>query len=229
MRATTSRLTAFGGDYYDFLPLKTGGWGIAIGDVSGKGIGAALLMANLQGSLRAHTFHPHSDVEMVMANLNGLMWDTSPQHFFVSLFYAEYRPHSRLLRYVNAGHNPPIILRRDHDRRVLLRLTPGFAPVGSLKNSRYKSTTVQLESDDVLVAYTDGLTERENSQGHAFGQIQLENLLSECDFQDPHTILQLILDELSSHSGDYPQGDDITVVVMRVLADEEGTSEILLD
>lgn len=98
--------------------------------------------------------------------------------------------------------------------------------MGALKNSRYTATTVQLEIDDVLVAYTDGLTKRENSEGNAFGQTGLEKLLSECDFRDAHTILRLILDELSAHSEDCTQADDITVAVMQVLADQEGTSGI---
>jgi sigma-B regulation protein RsbU (phosphoserine phosphatase) len=81
-----------GGDYYDFLPLKDGAWGIAIGDVSGKGIGAALVMASLQASLRAQTLHPRSDLEMHVTYLNKLIFESCPANFFASLFYAEYEP-----------------------------------------------------------------------------------------------------------------------------------------
>lgn len=101
-----------GGDYYDFLPLRDGAWGIAIGDVSGKGVGAALVMASLQASLRAQTLYARSKIEALMINVNNLVYKSSPEHFFASLFYAEYQPASRILKYVNAGHNPPIVLLR---------------------------------------------------------------------------------------------------------------------
>ena len=205
-----------GGDYYDFLPFRDGAWGIAIGDVSGKGIAAALVMASLQGSLRAQTWQPRSDPERLMANVNRLVWEFSPQHFFASLFYAEYQPQSRVLRYVNAGHNPPIMLRRNHNRCALLPLTAGCAPVGLIEDCPFTSTTFRLEIDDVLVAYTDGLTESENSEGTAFGYKRLESMLAGCCSQNPHQVLQLILDELSAHSAGCPQADDITVVVMQV-------------
>src|SRR5215469_8467514 len=125
-----------GGDYYDFLALPDGGWAIAVGDVSGKGIGAALVMANLQGALRAQVLQGRSDIETLINNVNRLVWECSPEHFFASLFYAEYQPGSRLLRYVNAGHNPPVVARRKHDGCTLISLMPQGAPVGLLRDVR---------------------------------------------------------------------------------------------
>lgn len=209
---------SLGGDYYDFLSLMKGAWGIAIGDVSGKGIGAALVMASLQGSLRAQTWQPRSEPETLMANVNRLVWDSSPLHFFVSLFYAEYQPESRALKYVNAGHNPPIVLRRNNDQYVLVRLAPQCVPVGLIEDATFTSTTFQLEIDDVLIAYTDGITESENSDGKAFGDKRLERVLGEWCTQDPHEILQRILDEVFTHCAGYPPTDDITLLVMRVHA-----------
>lgn len=209
---------SIGGDYYDFLALPKGTWGIAIGDVSGKGIGAALVMANLQGSLRTQVLQSGSDIETLITDVNRLVWESSPQHFFASLFYAEYRPQSRVLRYVNAGHNAPIVVRRDRDGYSLLPLRPEFAPVGALKDTTYRCTTFQLEIDDILVAYTDGVTESENFAGIAFGHRRLERILCDCRIQDPHNILQLVLDELSAHSAGCPQADDITLVVLKVEA-----------
>ncbi len=178
---------SIGGDYYDFLALPKGTWGIAVGDVSGKGIGAALVMANLQGSLRTQVLCG-SDIETLITDVNRLVWESSPQHFFVTLFYAEYRPQSRVLRYVNAGHNAPIVVRRDRDGYSLLPLKPEFAPVGAR-------------------------------------------------MQDPHNILQLVLDELSAYSAGCPQADDITLVVLKVEASDlekspscnEGWSGALID
>src|SRR5258708_8722751 len=103
-------------------------WGIAVGDVSGKGIGAALVMANLQGSLRTQVLCG-SDIETLITDVNRLVWESSPQHFFVTLFYAEYRPQSRVLRYVNAGHNAPILVRQARDVYSLPPLKPEFPPL----------------------------------------------------------------------------------------------------
>jgi phosphoserine phosphatase RsbU/P len=205
-----------GGDYYDCLPLRNGAWRIAIGDVSGNGIGAALVMANLQGLLRGQTLHAHADLEEVMAHVNRLVCETSPQHFFASLFYSEYQPQSRVLRYVNAGHYAPLVLRKRHNQTVVIHLTSEHIPVGLLKNTSFTSTSFQLEANDVFVAYTDGVTELENSEGDPFEQIRLEKLLCDCCCHDAQSILQLILDELSAHSAGCSQADDITLLVMHV-------------
>jgi sigma-B regulation protein RsbU (phosphoserine phosphatase) len=207
---------SIGGDYYDFLPLQNDAWGFAIGDVSGKGLGAALALANLQGSVRAQTLHSSSSPEALVSNVNRLFWRSSPQHFFASLFYAEYQPQSRVLRYVNAGHNAPIVLRQKGGRYTLLPLKADCVPVGLIEDTLYTSTTFQLQAEDFLIAYTDGLTEAENNEGDAFGQNQLENILGRCRTDDPQKVLQLILNELSTHSAGYQQADDITLVVIQV-------------
>jgi phosphoserine phosphatase RsbU/P len=218
---------SLGGDYYDFLAFRDGAWGIAIGDVSGKGIGAALVLANLQASLRAQTLHRRPELETLMSNVNRLVWESSPGHFFASLFYAEYRPQTHVLKYVNAGHNPPLVLRRSEDRTVLVRLKPECAPVGLIEGSTFTSTTFQLENADVLVAYTDGITESENSCGNAFGHQRLESMLRSCVSRDPQRILHLILDEVSAHAAGAPQADDMTIVVMGVEAPHESTGKTL--
>jgi sigma-B regulation protein RsbU (phosphoserine phosphatase) len=208
-----------GGDYYDFLSLEDGTWGIAIGDVSGKGIGAALILATLQASLRAQTLRPRSQIETLVSNVNRLVSESSPAEFFASLFYAEYRPAEGVLHYVNAGHNPPLVVRRSYSGNKVLTLQSGGAPVGALADSRYSSMTIQLVPGDVLVAYTDGITEAENSQGESFGQQRLEKILCDSSAREPQEIQNNILDELSAYSVGCPQTDDITLVVMQV----EGT------
>ena len=206
-----------GGDYYDFLPFEDGAWGIAIGDVSGKGISAALVMATLQASLRAQTLlRPRSTIETIMSNVNRLVRESSPAEFFASLFYSEYRPESRVLEYVNAGHHPPLVIRRSHGRCRVLTLRSGSVPVGALEDSHYESQTFQLELADLLVAYTDGVTESENSYCIAFGQERLERILCHCSARDPQEILRHVLDELSAYSAGGAQADDVTLVVMRV-------------
>ena len=166
-----------GGDYYDFISLPNGRWGIAIGDVSGKGIGAALLMASLQASLRAQALHPHLDLSTLIGDVNRLVHESSPDHFFASLFYAEYEPSTRILKYVNAGHNPPVVVRPRGESCELHHLQSTEIPVGISPNSEFPATTFQLEVGDVLVAYTDGITEAENGEGELWGMQRLENLL----------------------------------------------------
>ena len=207
---------SIGGDYYDFLPLEDGTWGIAVGDVSGKGIGAALIMATLQASLRAQTLPPRPDIRTLMKNVNLVVRESSPPEFFASLFYAEYEPASRLLTYVNAGHNPPVVVRRNYGGCKFLSLQSGGVPVGALDESHYDSATFQLEPGDLLVAYTDGLTESDNPGGNAFGQERLKRVLCTCTAKQPQQILQHILRDLSAHSAGHPQVDDLTLVVMRV-------------
>jgi len=208
-----------GGDYYDFLPLQGERWAIAIGDVSGKGIGAALIMASLQGSLRAQALHPHSDLSTLIADVNQLVYGSSPIHYFASLFYAEYQPATRMLRYVNAGHNPPIVLRPHDVRCEIFHLNPSGMPVGISSDAQFKTATFQLHIGDVLVAYTDGITEVQDRHGELWGQARFEQLLSSCGCGLPKEIMERILDEVSGFADGQPQRDDMTLVVMKV---EEG-------
>jgi serine phosphatase RsbU (regulator of sigma subunit)/DNA-binding transcriptional regulator YhcF (GntR family) len=207
-----------GGDYYDFLPLPEGRWGIAIGDVSGKGIGAALIMASLQASLRAQALHPYLDLPALVEDVNRLVFGSSPTHFFASLFYAEYEPATRVLTYVNAGHNPPIILRTSTRSSKLFHLKSAGIPIGIAPDSRFPSRTFQLEIDDVLVAYTDGITEAENPEGEFWGQKRLETVLRSSSHQTAEQIMQAILDKVSVFVNGQAQHDDMTLVVLQVHA-----------
>jgi serine phosphatase RsbU (regulator of sigma subunit) len=205
-----------GGDYYDFLPLGGGRWGIAIGDVSGNGIGAALIMASLQASLRAQALHPHLDLSALIGDVNRLVHESSPTHFFASVFYAEFEPATRVLRYVNAGHNPPVVIRPQNGSYEMFRLNSTGMPVGISADSQFAYRTFQFEIDDVLVAYTDGVTEAENRHGELWGQERLENLLGSCSCKTPEQIIKRILEEVSRFASNQPERDDMTLVVMAV-------------
>src|SRR5215468_7618505 len=174
-----------GGDYYDFLSLPGGRWGIAIGDVSGKGIGAALLMANLQASLRAQALYLQLDLTALIGNVNRLVHESSPTDFFASLFYAEYEPASRLLQYVNAGHNPPIVVRPRTQCCELFHLRAEALPIGMYPEAKFAATQFQLVKEDILVAYTDGITEAANTSGQLWGVEKLESLLRSCSRMAP--------------------------------------------
>ena len=203
-----------GGDYYDLFPLQDDRWGIAIGDVSGKGIGAALIMASLQASLRAQALHAHSDLATLMVDVDRLVYKSSPVHLYASLFYAEFQPATRVLEYVNAGHNPPIVLRWKDDACEVFPLKAGGTPVGLLEATQFVPGTFQFEAGDVLVAYTDGITESDNAEGELWGHERLENLLRNCRGKTSEEIVQRILDERFTFSNGRPQRDDMTLVVM---------------
>jgi len=207
---------SIGGDYYDFFPLSGGTWGIAIGDVSGKGIGAALIMASLQASVRAQALQPHSDPAALINHVNRLVHESSPVQFYASLFYAEYDPAARTLTYVNAGLNPPFVVRCQDGRSRVFRLQPGGAPVGMFEDSGYNSKLFRLEDGDILVACTDGIIEAESRNGELWGQQRLENLFSSCGRQMPQQVLDRILNEVSAFTDGAPQKDDITLLVMQM-------------
>ena len=205
-----------GGDYYDFFSLQDGRWGIAIGDVSGKGISAALIMASLQASVRAQALHPHLHLSTLIGSVNRLVYESSPTHLFASLFYSEYEPATRMLRFVNAGHNSPIVVRPRNGSCEMFYLNSTGMPVGISADSQFASGTFQFEIDDLLIAYTDGVTETENDQGEGWGQQRLENLLRSCSRKTPEQIIKGILDQVSMFANGQPQQDDMTLIVMAV-------------
>jgi sigma-B regulation protein RsbU (phosphoserine phosphatase) len=164
-----------GGDYYDFLKLANGNFGIAIGDVSGKGISAALLMASLQASLRGQTLAGLDDLSALMLNVNRLVYDASASNRYATFFYGEYSPESRRLRYVNAGHNPPMILRG----REVLRLEASGPVVGLLKNATYEQAEFDLRHTDVLVGFTDGISEALTVEEEEWGEERLIDAVRE--------------------------------------------------
>ena len=212
---------SIGGDYYDFLPLGADRWGIAIGDVCGKGIGAALLMASLQASLRAQAICNHSDLSTLIAGVGRLVHAASPQHLYASLFYAEYDAVTRVLRYVNAGHNPPMMFRWIEGQCKVFRLESGGTPLGLIERSQFTSESLQLETGDVLVMYTDGITEAENPGRESWGEERLETVLRACRYRTPAQIVGRILDEVLAFAQDRSQSDDMALVIVGV-KDEGG-------
>jgi serine phosphatase RsbU (regulator of sigma subunit) len=205
-----------GGDYYDLLALQRGRWGIAIGDVSGKGIGAALIMASLQASLKFQALQPQLKPSTLIGDVNRLVYGSSPTNIFATLFYAEYEPAKRLMNYVNAGHNPPLILRPKNGSCEIFQLPSTGIPLGISADSQFTSATFQFEIDDVLVAYTDGITEAANRQRELWGEQRLEALLKSCSRKSPGEIINAILKQLSTFANGQPQRDDQTLLVMRV-------------
>jgi len=206
-----------GGDYYDFLLLPNGVLGLAIGDVSGKGIAAALLMASLQASLRGQALRGTNDLADMIGNVNRLVYDASAENRYATFFYAQYDPKTRELTYVNAGHNPPMILRKRDGDWEIIRLEEGGAVVGLLPNFPYTQAAVRLEIGDVLVAFTDGISEAMNPEDEEWGEDELLNAAKACDgLSAAETILRLV-DGADRFANGAKQHDDMTVMVVRVV------------
>src|SRR6516164_8028165 len=151
-----------GGDYFDFLhfPSRIGAnLGIAIGDVSGKGMPAAMQVPILRTSLRALTICPERDLASLVTHLNRLVYEAIPPSHFASFFYAEYEAPTRRLTYVNAGHNPPMVLRKRGKHHKVVRLEIGGSLLGLFRESSYCQAAVTLQTGDLVIAYTDGLSE----------------------------------------------------------------------
>jgi sigma-B regulation protein RsbU (phosphoserine phosphatase) len=254
-----------GGDYYDFLALGDRQIGIAVADVAGKGISAALLMSIVQASLRSQAAAARGSLSDLVSTMNRLMYSSTNESSYATFFYAQFDEDARRLTYVNAGHNPPFLMRAGvaaEDRaeaRLLLRcnraagvaptsmreagggvavleaaaiaskmdetdesatltrmLTSGGPVIGVFSDCVYEQETIQLESGDVLVAYTDGVTEALSPEGEEFGECRLERVLAASMRLQAEEISSAIVERVRQWCGSAPQHDDLTFVVLKV-------------
>jgi sigma-B regulation protein RsbU (phosphoserine phosphatase) len=206
-----------GGDYYDFIHLATGALGIAVGDVSGKGIAAALMMASLQASLRGQTIKPCDTLSEMIHHINGLVYEASSANRYATFFYAQYDPASRKLRYVNAGHNPPLLRRKKGDSYEFLRLEEGGTVLGLFPDFPYKEAEMELEAGDVLVAFTDGISEAMNHAEEEFDEERLMEAIRTCPDRSAANISSYILERVDAFTAGADQHDDMTIVVVRLV------------
>lgn len=198
-----------GGDFFNYFALDNGHIALLMGDVSGKGVGAALLMANLQASLRIR-LGLNQSLSVVADALDRDIEKNTPGPVYSTLFMALLDPTTRVLRYVNAGHNPQYVLRDGG----LERMPATGLPVGLLAGRGYTERTVQLQKDDLLFLYTDGCVEEENERGDMFGTERLETLLlSSVKTANP---LQHVEAELKAFRGTTEPLDDATLMTVRV-------------
>ena len=207
-----------GGDYYDFLSVPPGLTGLAIGDIAGKGVPAALLMAGLQASLRGLTLAGISDVAELMEKLNILVYDATPANRFATFFYGLYNPATRGLRYSSAGHNPVLLHRSRRDEMVWLK-TPGCA-LGLRRTSTYLAAEIFLEPGDAVFLYTDGVTEARNPEGEEFGELRLERAVRQCADRSAEDGLRVLMEEIEAFGAGAAQHDDITVIVARAVVSQ---------
>ena len=207
-----------GGDYYDFLALPHGNLGIAIGDVSGKGIAAALMMASLQASLRSEATRAPENLAAAVGNINRLVYEASASNRYATFFYGQYDPASGRFDYVNAGHNPPILVHGEGENTVVTRLEPGGTVVGLIEDSLYEQGSVQLHAGDVLIFFTDGISEAMNLDDEEWGEERLLETINERRHATAQELLDCLFDAATQYAGAAPQHDDMTLVVVRVFA-----------
>jgi sigma-B regulation protein RsbU (phosphoserine phosphatase) len=206
-----------GGDYYDFLALPHGNLGIAIGDVSGNGIGAALMMASLQASLRGEATRAPENLAAAVANVNRLVYEASASNRYATFFYGQYDPAQGKFDFVNAGHNSPILLHRGDGGKVT-RLEPGGTVVGLIENVEYQEGSVRISPGDLLVAFTDGISEAMNLDDEEWGEDRLLDSIRGCHAKTAQEMLEIIFAAATQFAGTAPQHDDMTLVVLRAFA-----------
>jgi serine phosphatase RsbU (regulator of sigma subunit)/catechol 2,3-dioxygenase-like lactoylglutathione lyase family enzyme len=198
-----------GGDYYDFLDLGGERLGLVIGDISGKGIAAALLMANLQANLRSQCATAADQLERLLCSANQLFCDNTPDGAYATLFFAEYDDRSGRLRYANCGHLCALLLRRDN---TVERLDSTGTVLGLFKQWECATEERCLHAGDTLALYTDGITESCNANGEEFGEGRLIEALQRHRRSPSETLLEAIVSEVRQFSPQEQQ-DDITLIV----------------
>jgi sigma-B regulation protein RsbU (phosphoserine phosphatase) len=204
---------AVGGDYYDLFQVPGGRFGIAIGDISGKGIPAALLMASLQAYLRGLTLAEVPHPARLMENINRLVLDSTPDNRYATFFYGQYDPATRQLTYVNGGHTAPFLLRA---AGTVERLDTGGPVVGLISPVRYEQKTLVLERGDLIVLYTDGLSEAMNHDDQEFGEERLLDAIRTNAGAPPTDLIVRLIAAADGFAAGAPQHDDMTVLVVRV-------------
>jgi len=207
-----------GGDYYDFIPLSKTQLGIAIGDVSGKGIPAALLMASLRAYLRgAQTIHHQADLTAVMRNLNVLVYESSAANRYATFFYGELDVTSRVLTYVNGGHNPPMLFRQNGGGLDVHRLDTGGPVIGLIEGCEYSQGSVTLTAGDVLVAYTDGVSEAMNAAMEEWGEDRFMEAVAPNRTVPARTLIDQLMTSADAFVAGAPQHDDMTLLIIRAI------------
>jgi serine phosphatase RsbU (regulator of sigma subunit)/predicted enzyme related to lactoylglutathione lyase len=200
-----------GGDYYDFLDLGRDRLGLVIGDIAGKGIAAALLMANLQANLRSQCATALDHPERFLQSVNQLFYENTIDSAYATLFFGEYDDRARRLRYANCGHLSALLLRRDNS---LERLASTCTVLGLFKEWDCSIEECGLFCGDTLVLYTDGISESLNDGGEEFGEQRLIEALRRNGGGSSRALVESIVDEVQRF-GPHEQHDDITLIVAR--------------
>jgi len=208
-----------GGDFYDVFRLRDEGTALVMGDVSGKGVPAALLMGVIHGAVRSSLWSASpSQHESESQLLNRLLCERASGERYASMFWCYHDPLTRSLSYVNAGHCPPLLTRKNGNGVEISRLHIGGPVLGVLPDARYEQAKVEVSSGDVLVMYSDGLVEATNSRGEEYGEARLRELLGTLNGKGAHEIRRAILASLAAFSSTAELRDDLTILVAQFTA-----------
>jgi sigma-B regulation protein RsbU (phosphoserine phosphatase) len=204
-----------GGDYYDFLPMRDGGFFFTLGDVSGKGIAAAVLMASIQASLRSQVVRPPDSLAALMGDFNKAVYSFSTADKYSTLFCGLLNVASGKLTYVNAGQVRPMLLRCGSGK--IERLDCGGLPVGLLDISEYEQGSVELQPGDAVLCFSDGISEATNAKGEMWDESEVLKIAGTCGGLSAKQMIQRLVEVTDAFAGEAEQNDDMTVVAIRTL------------
>ena len=210
--ARCRQMRAIGGDCFDFVSLPGGQVAITVADASGKGLPAALMIANVQSSLRTAALFAPDDPAAVVTAVNRQLHACSPVDRYATLFYGVFDEATRILHYVNAGHNPAMLIR---ESGPVTWLESGAPPVGFFADTVYRARAAALKPGDLIVAYTDGIVEATNMAGEEWGVNGLLAAIHRCPVRQPARIIQAAYTALDQFS-DHTQNDDATILAALV-------------
>ncbi|MDX1641988.1 MAG: GAF domain-containing SpoIIE family protein phosphatase [Balneolaceae bacterium] len=200
-----------GGDYYDFLSLSENRLAFCIGDITGKGMPAAMLMSNLQATFRSQVL-VDEECDTCLNRTNTLLFRSTESTKFATFLYGVLDPDSGKVKYANAGHNPPILF-REKNKPKALEVTGVL--LGGFEDSTYSQEEIGLKNDDLLLLYSDGVTEAMNSEDELYGEERLMNLVANNRSHSVDDICELVLNDVKQFAGDAIQSDDITLVLIK--------------
>ncbi len=206
-------LKEMGGDYYDFIELDESDTAIVVADVSGKGTSAAIVMSSVEVALRMEALADQNAAKG-FGNLNKVICEVTERSRFVTLFYGRLNRERHTLEFINAGHNPPMLYRERSEKTEWLEAAG--PPVGLFEDAHYASTTVSLGKGDVLVFYTDGLTETENENGDQFSIGRIERITRENSNSTAQDIFDRLMQGVNTFRASKEFDDDLTLIVLKV-------------
>ena len=202
-----------GGDYFDFMNFKDGAHGLVMADVSGHGVSAGMFMSSLQTAFQTLVPDANSPLE-VLERINRLYIHNINFTTFVTIFFGKYDPQTRILTYANAGHNSAYLYRMATDQEIWLR--PTGPAIGLMEGFVIRNEDVKLEPGDILLLYTDGITEASNHQGTLWGEDNLADIIRTNTDSSAEQLIQKILVAMKDHTGGNPLADDVTLVISKV-------------
>jgi serine phosphatase RsbU (regulator of sigma subunit) len=210
-----------GGDYYDFLDLGQSRLCLVLGDIAGKGMAAALLMANLQANLRSQCATAVEQPEQLLRSVNRLFYDNTTDNAYATLFYSEFDDRTCRLRYANCGHLPGLVVQRDG---TVNRLSSTATVLGLFPEWSCHTAEFELCPGDLFAIYTDGITEATNQRDEEFGEERLLDVMTRARHLSPNHIVTEVFEEVRRFSGGDQQRDDVTLIVARCRARESISS-----